>query len=124
MPVRTTARMAAFMPGASPPLVSTAIRFISHSRQNHRHTSRAVLGPPCSDSLIQVMRVTAANPERVQDEEGDILGASLEHIEPVPTQPSVVTLPRPGKNPGLTIVIGITGVCNPSHRADPRLCVK
>src|SRR5450631_3062248 len=27
-PVRTTARMAAFMPGASPPLVSTAILFM------------------------------------------------------------------------------------------------
>lgn len=27
-PVRTTARMAAFIPGASPPLVNTAIRFV------------------------------------------------------------------------------------------------
>ena len=27
-PARTTARMAAFIPGASPPLVNTAMRFI------------------------------------------------------------------------------------------------
>jgi hypothetical protein len=51
------------------------------------------------------------------------MAAAFDHIEPVPT-PSVVTLPHPATNPGLSIVIGITGVRNPSHRDDPRLCVR
>ena len=45
-PVRTTDRMAAFIPGASPPLVSTAIRFISSPAFSY---PQVFAGPSLSD---------------------------------------------------------------------------
>src|SRR5581483_4912822 len=95
IPARTTARIAAFIPGASPPLVRTPIRFtrssIAHARQGPqaralrrdrrrrpgagraRAGRRGLLPPPAGDGDARADAHLARLPRgavRLQDEEG------------------------------------------------------